>query len=239
MSFDRWKYWFDEPKGEVWDALHRPDKMKEFLITASVVPEIMGVGYSSAAKQYKLYTKQQTYQPPNTPAVDWGQTHEEEALNTFLTHYPQWVGIKPGILFHKDYPTVPLAASLDMILVQKTDDISEAELINLECKCPFYRDKQLPYSMDSIPLKAIIQTQVQMMVTGIQKSILWYWNPKDCVGIDIVKDDYSEKLILSAIKDFKEYVDGKKPWKNGEMKKKYAQKAEICRKSVIGMFKPK
>jgi hypothetical protein len=229
MAFNRFKYWFDEPSGELWDALHRPDKMDEFLITASIVPEILGVGYGSPKKQYDLYTKSTQYVKQESPAIDWGNEHEKDAIIAFYQRFPGFVGVKPGILFHADYPTVPLATSLDSIIWNAR---YPEHLINLECKCPFYNNFKLPSTVNDVSLKHIVQCQTQMLISGIRDSILWFWSPHGTKGFHIKYNKKAEKLIIKAIKEFENMVKDKLPYPRGHFKTKYAAQCEQLRDTV-------
>jgi len=224
----RFKMWFNPPEGNVWDKLHRPAEQDEFTVTASTVPEIMGVGYSSAKRQFDLYTGQSIWIEQNSMAIDHGKHSEDKAIATFYEHFPDWIGIKPGVIFHAQYPSIPLAASLDNIAVHKTK--FPTPVLNIECKCPFYNDKKLPMSMRDVSLKNIVQAQTQMECTGIEKTVLWYWNENEQIGWKVARNkEYGKQIVMAVLefqkrveqfKHYKEYIDHLDPnpyqYKRGE-----------------------
>jgi hypothetical protein len=202
--------WFEAPEGSNWDKLHRPAEQEQFTVTASTVAELMGVGFKSAKYWFELYTGQTIWVEPNSPAPEYGRHNEAKALSTFYKHYPEFVGIKPGTLFHRDWPDVPLAASLDNIAVHKTK--RPTPLLNIEVKCPFYNDHHLPKSVNEIQLKNIVQCQAQMEISGIERSVLWNWNSEEQIGWKVERNKEYGRKIVQCVLEFQKRVEQYKEW---------------------------
>jgi hypothetical protein len=109
-----------KPNSEVWEVWHDVGQ-GPFRVSASVLSEILGCGYkgkSGTIMQYNLYTKSKSYSTQDGAkiAMRWDHDHEEEAIDTFYHDYPQFCDISPGMLFHKDFSSFPICATLDQIV---------------------------------------------------------------------------------------------------------------------------
>lgn len=171
----------------------------------------MGVGFKSAKYWFELYTNQTIWIEPNSPAPEYGKYNEDKGIASFYDHYPTWIGVKPGVIFHSQWPHVPMAASLDNIAVHKTK--FPTPLLNIECKCPFYNDHKLPKSINEIQLKNIVQAQSQMEISGIEKTVLWYWNAEEQIGWKVARNKEYGKQIVMAVQEFKRRVEQYKEYR--------------------------
>lgn len=116
-------------------------------------------------------------------ATNWGQMHEQEALEAFQYSESAWVA---PATFVVDPARPWLGASPDGYLWDNA---------LLEIKCPYgLRDKDKP-----VPFKTVeeqphyhAQMQIQMLVTGWKRCYFWQWTPHD-TALTIV--DFSQDWI--------------------------------------------
>jgi putative phage-type endonuclease len=103
-------------------------------------------------------------------ATQWGQTHEQEALEAFQYSESAWVAPATFVV-DPDRPW--LGASPDGYV---WDDAV------FECKCPFGlrdHDKPVPFKTLSDQPHYYAQMQIQMLVTGRKHCFFWQWTPHD------------------------------------------------------------
>ena len=141
-SLSCFRYWYDEDNSEIWQELHNfaqtPDK--EFIISASVAPSILGYGYKSIGYTWELYTgiRKEIHDEHTQKILDYGKNMEPYALHEFFTHWPTYVGIKPGMLFAKN--SFWLCCSYDNLAMLDYSYINfnrkDLNLLNIETKSP-------------------------------------------------------------------------------------------------------
>ena len=135
-------------------------------ITASLVPEMFGIGYRPWCRLVKGYEE-----PPST-ASEYGKKHEQDAKNSYLQNYATFplLSQTPGLLVKDIGKSFKLGCSMDLVTLDK-----DLKWLNVEFKCPF--TKQLPGSKEKINPRYLVQVFVQMWVSGIKQSHLFFWTP--------------------------------------------------------------
>ena len=200
-KYDPFAFFTCDQRGELWNELHQP-REEPFLVTASKVPEIVGVGYNTPTAIYKWYKGEKAEK--ENEAMLYGSRTEEEAKNTFLKLNPEFVGVTPGTKFHDKFPELPYACSPDLIVLRHQQP--SPDLINVEIKCPF---KQIvPLSELDVKKSYIVQTQVQMEVLNLDLSFLWFFAPRRCSLFTVNRDREAMGIINFLVNRFKKtYLD--------------------------------
>jgi predicted phage-related endonuclease len=198
----RLRYFFDDQHSPGWNLIHDP-KNRPLIIGASVAPNILGVGYISSAKQFNLYmgiVKRQE----NNCAMDYGNVFEPEAIKGFYEHFPQFIGIRTGMILHPKCEFV--GATPDQILIHKTRG-----MYNMEVKCPF---NQKVAEIAQFPYKYIVQVQIQMACIGVKETIFLIWTPEKAVVYLVPFHQELHDHIMVKLAEFKKMIDvGLKPGK--------------------------
>lgn len=188
--------WFLDQNTKEWE-----EERKKVDITASMIPEYYDLGFEPWKNILHPELKKQK---PNI-AIEWGKEHEEKAINSFLFYHPEYLAVCPGILKKQLSAGSQIGASLDRVLWNSKD----GSLINLECKCPHPLFSQLPTSPKP---RVILQTLTQMWVTGIEKSIILYWQPHSFLTFEYSFDENCEtlwKMVEEDIPNFKKAQETK------------------------------
>ena len=189
---------------ELWKNLHSPSYW-EYLITGSTVANLIGVmdSYSTPKHCYELMkgiTLPVEQSDFGKAILQWGKDHEAEAIQSFKSKFPQYVGISPGLYVSNKYPKY--AASLDWIAFDIND--SSVTPINVEIKCPQLMKKP----------KAcwLVQIQFQMLATGIKKTYLHIWTSEEQNTYLIHFDQVLADMIVNLLERFfKNYHRGVEP----------------------------
>ena len=175
-------------------------------ITGSMVGAILGLDpNTSRAEAMRRMVRAHQGMPSEfvgNIATQWGQTHEQEALEAFQYSESAWVA---PATFVVDPARPWLGASPDGYLWDNA---------LLEIKCPFgMRDKAKP-----VPFKTVeeqphyhAQMQIQMLVTGRKRCYFWQWTPQDAVLtiVDFSQDWINENLpkLEAFYQEFLELCD--------------------------------
>lgn len=225
MESERFKYWNIDDGDSTFDKLHTIDP-KNFLITASMVPEVFGWGCKGrSTKHYvELFKGNIVKETPTDfeqSCFDYGHRSEPLAANEFLDTYKQYVGIKPGFIFHPEIPW--LGASPDLFCVEDHSFVqfnftSPLNIINVEVKAPFL--KKIPEINSNIPIRNIIQVQVQMACTGLKETLLYIWSETNRSCWRVPRNEKFIEDIIHNLRLFKRLVetDYKLPFR-GSLKK--------------------
>ena len=197
----RFRDWFLDQSSDEWQQLHNLNSPTP-LYTASMIPNILGIGYVSPNIMYQYMTGKKIYDMEaigKAPPLTWGKLHEKDALAEFVQKYPHCIVTRPGLVRHKDHDYV--AASLDGLLL-RCDDSDDSSMVNLEIKCPY--SKHIPFNRDEVHDNWLLQTQIQMACAGesVRQSYLWIWTPDKNVMWIIPRQ---QKLIDFAIKEVREF----------------------------------
>lgn len=199
---DRFRFWFIDENSQQWEDLHK-HTYRPLLFTASNVPSILGMGYDSPATMYELYKgeKEKRIDMFLKRILDYGKTMEPIALEDFYDNYcGEWtLGAKPGPLIHKDIPW--LLASVDQILYNP----STRELALLEIKCPW--TSCTPEYVEEVSSTYLIQVQIQMLVTGVEKTFLYIYGRVARALFEIPYDPDLCHIILYQLEQFKNRID--------------------------------
>jgi hypothetical protein len=163
--FNRYLYTFVEQGSEEWLKLHDPINK---IITASIVPDIVGFGYQSKNRIYRQFKglEKREFNEQTQQILSYGRVNEHNAAEQFkeILNLPQ---AKMGFIFHPYYDW--LGCSPDRIL-----RASDGEYELLEIKCPF--KTKIPESITEIPLKYIIQCQIQLAcLPSVRGCYLYIW----------------------------------------------------------------
>lgn len=188
---DRWRYFFEpqEQENPVFKFLHDPQQ-RPMLITASVMPNCLGIGYKNPSFQHGLFTGLRTEKPNEYRQAIFDQGHEGEgvAVDEWLEKHPDYTGVRPGFVYHKN----PLfGATSDFIFCER----KTGNLINGEVKCPMDTDisdienevKMITKQLNGIKYKEktniyriykyLLQATMQMAVYNIKTTILIIYIP--------------------------------------------------------------
>ena len=213
---EEWEYWLIEQHDDKWEELHAP---KSGIISASIVPDIVGFGYKSRMKRWEICTGLAMNLDDNFH-MQRGQLLEPKAIQRFYQKYPRFSPIgQPGPKKSKDFPW--LHASLDHVFIDRVTK----EFMLLEIKCPVTvppasdeEDKLDPYSYqahleeeiknEKIKVKYLIQMQIQMYCMGptMQKGILYLYTTKEQHAIVVPRDDEIINVLLTFIFIFQSQV---------------------------------
>ena len=93
------------------------------------------------------------------------------------------------------------------------------KLLNLEIKCRPLASIPIPHTIAEVPIKHVIQCQIQMHVTGINDSCLFFFKEGQHSAWHIKKDDKFWKGIEPYLHKFREYVASKQQPPRGGFKK--------------------
>lgn len=194
-TFDRFKYFFEPQNGQLWEKLHDPSENPKFF-TASGIANVLGCGHESGAKEYDFRKGIRPYDPflrNNNPILQFGHKNEARATQDFYKKYPEFHGMKPGMILH---PTrSDIGASLDQIMTDQHN-----KLWNLEVKCKFNGEiYEIP---EKIPFKYLVQMTIQNFVTGIDNSVLWVWTPQKQEAWFVPSDTKLMKAIEKGLDVF-------------------------------------
>lgn len=169
----KWEYWLVNDHDEVWKDIHNPQSDK-FLITASMVPDIIGVGTTSQGKWWDVFrgaekNKENQYLQR---MLDYGKATEELAFQDFLTKHSDWTGVMAqGTV--KSSKDEGVGASPDAVVLNLNDP--DIVTYPLEIKCP-YPDSinEEPYPGDVLNAKPkyVVQSLMQQHCLGVENGIV-------------------------------------------------------------------
>jgi len=217
-EFDVWRDWLVPQRAPRWQALHdptfkqpTPEKPEgDFVITASRVPDFIGVGNHSKQQAFRLMTGLEEWKDEDNQFMKWGRDHEAEAVLDFKKkcfaldeHNPYFevTGVTPGMKYHDKYHW--LGASLDQMLL-----VENGALQILEIKCPFPMEGSKPVTKDPNDLKAnyLVQVQIQMAVFGpyFKKAILYIWKPDGASAFKVPRNDAFIDYLIEKTIEFKD-----------------------------------
>jgi hypothetical protein len=223
---DRWRDWADDQGSKKWSDLHKIGPGKRFVVTASMVPNILGFGFVSRNKVYKAWLGLDNIPEPNyymRNAATWGLQHEKDAAEMFANGFPSGAieMMNPGLIWSAEYNW--MGASLDRIVTLNHDN--GKYYFNLECKCPFI--STVPKSVDEVPDRAYLQVQYQMYCTDMSVSVLVFWSTDVTTMWLIERDDMLIQQIIHELVRFKRAVEKQKLPKKGIKKtmKDYLQQS--------------
>lgn len=203
MHYNRFQYWFLDPDTDMrWQNLHDLSNVPH-VVSASVVPSILGVGYDSPNKIYEWSTGiKPHYNKDNIPAIRWGKEKEPVALQQFYQQNSNLLGIKPGFIFHQQFPF--LGASSDHICY----DIKSKQIFNIEVKCPFNFE-----NVNAAPkLNWLIQIQIQMACLELNHSCLYIWTPEKAMTYHVpIQPEFIDYCIERVKYFLQEHVEKKTP----------------------------
>lgn len=190
-----------------WEELHIQAK-DPFIITASAVSSVLGLGYSSPKSLWELYTGRKKPYKDATDAMRYGNTCEEYALDQLKKDFPATF-VNPGPIWH---PTVPfLLASPDALGISYPVKDPTRALFNVEIKCPI--SAPIPKRVQDIPEKFLIQTQVQMSCLGnCDLTLLYFWSEEEKAAFWLKKSYEFEAWFIEKLLDFKKHVEQDKLW---------------------------
>ena len=132
--------------------------------------------------------------------MQWGRQHEAVAVRLFAKHNRQWPALECGIVKHPEFSSI--GASPDRLLVHTALPL---QWLPLEIKCPYKR--ALPNSVEEIPLKWLMQVQVQLDCLQADKGVLYLWRPSGAVGFMVYRDDQFAAHYLATVKQFISWVE--------------------------------
>lgn len=196
----QFKHWFLDQDGQEWRDLHQ--KQNSNLFTASIVPTLVGFGYSNQSRNKLRSSYIGTALPETTTSfldgiLQWGKDHEKDALHSFFSKNPCFLGVKPGLLLSRDNEPA-IGASLDSIMLNTHTN----ELWGLETKCPW--SDYVPLTTAELPGKAkwLIQMQVQMHCAELNWEVLWIWTPSASHGFVVPRDQRIIDIVVAEVKQF-------------------------------------
>lgn len=203
MHSPRFRHFTQPQDSPTWKSLH--NRVNSDLFSASVIPNLMGVGYKARCHEYDLVKGLKEDKDISfLPHIKFGKDNEPKAKEHFSKAFPFLMCITPGIIYHANHPYI--AATSDLIAVSKND----GQLMNVEIKCKF--NGQLPETPEDIPARVLIQANVQMEVSGIGFTTLWFWTPEKQTGYLM---PYSRALwieSLAAVHEFRQLLaENKRP----------------------------
>jgi hypothetical protein len=225
---DRLRLFMLEQNQPEWQALHQPSPSRPYLVTASIIPNLFGLGFDSPKKQFDMakgtYVKEVSEQ--TQILLDYGHLSEPRAI-FFLKNYFASIAnanqekvyfVQPGLMVHPIFTF--LAASSDGLLVRWKD--FKMSLLNVEIKCPFYGS--IPESINEIKPRVILQIQTQLACNKLKRSLLVYWSPKKVrmFVIPAHKDlqDLIEIVAHQFARDLRRGKEGEDKWKRVNKKSK-------------------
>ena len=213
------RYWYHLAKDPIWEDLHHPHH-KPYLFTASIIPSVLGVGYMSPCKLFHLMSLQagcestitsNTETKTSNPAIEWGSNNEPLAVNQLVADYmPDWYPLECGLKLHPALPHI--GATPDRILIHSDGDhsgsstLSALEWLPLEVKCPWKRE--LPTTVEDIPLKWLMQVQIQLDCLSIQTGLLHIWRPFESKTFLISKCAAFCQDAYRGVDQFIKWLDG-------------------------------
>lgn len=196
-SVNRFRHFYLSQDSEEWKDLHDPT-YKPWQFSASIIADIVGLGYKPACTRWKLMKGLLT--PENTNYVfEYGKRNEAIALRNFYHKHPELVGVQPGYLHDAEYDF--LTASLDNIAVTP-----QGNLLNVEVKCPF--NQEIPMTASEIKNQWLIQINMQMRVSGIRTSVLTIWTPAACKDYLILYNENLANHLIQRVLEFRNSLQG-------------------------------
>jgi predicted phage-related endonuclease len=220
---ERFQYWDIDQKNTVWQDLHDYTRTP-LLITGSSIPSILGYGYDSCNRMWQYFTGERKAQDDiddfQKQLFEYGHYWEPFAAKAFMKAYPLWVGTQPGFLLDKEHDW--LGVSLDYICVEDRSFLNlptPSKLLNLEIKCRPLASIPIPTCINEVPAKHVIQCQIQMHVTGITDTCLFFFKEGRHSEWHIQKDDNFWNAIEPTLLEFKECVLQKRKPPRGGFKK--------------------
>lgn len=187
----------------IWENLHRPDSMLN-IIGASTLPSMIGFGYDSPHKTWRLAWKFEEREESGffKMILDYGNECEPIARNQFIKDFDVKCPNIPGTLLATSSIEFPwtLGASMDLICYYNEKQIS------VEIKCPY--GQSLPFtgeifSPEKIKPQWLIQCQIQMYCAGFKESILYIWTEQKAVAILV---PYHEELMKECFKETDKFM---------------------------------
>lgn len=203
MHSPRFRYFAEPQDGPAWKSQHI--RFNSDLFSASVIPDLMGVGYKSRTWQYDLVKGlREDKDISNLPHIKFGKESEPIAKQDFQKAFPFLMCITPGIAFHADYPFI--AATSDLLCISK----ETGETLNVEIKCKY--NGELPETAQAVLPRVLIQANTQMEVLKLSHTVLWFWTAEKQIGwlMPYSKDLWD--LSFAAVQDFRKVLeDNKRP----------------------------
>jgi hypothetical protein len=213
-SLNRFYYFTEPQEGKVFDFLHNPEQCPT-IIGASSVANCLGVGYETPMKQWRIQSgiEKQVESEYKTYIFKRGKEGEPIGVDDFLEHFPQFLAITPGPVFHPDFHN--LFATTDRILYHQ----ETKELWNMEVKCPqsdisniLDDQKYLTRSKNKVKYqvatgiykvyKYIIQATLQMKVLKIPRTLILIYTPEQTKVFYLEFKPDLHDLIVSLMKVF-------------------------------------
>jgi hypothetical protein len=234
----RWRDWIQDQGSAKWKELHEIGPHKQFIVTASMVPNILGYGYISRNIIYKAWVGESILPKPDSfsqTAMNWGTKHEVDAVNTFKNNISlRMAMLKPGLIRAKKQDW--MAASLDRLVL--FEEGGKQYKFNLECKCPY--KAKIPQKKEELAYRLLLQVQFQMYCSDLGVSVVVYWSYTEFSIWIIIRDDVLIDKIINLIEDFKESVENKDLLQSTKrVKKSLNDLLEQSRKQVIKFSKSK
>lgn len=194
----RFRHFFCTNESPEWKALHNPEQRRQYkFYSASVIPDLCGssIGYNSRSQQYDwIKGLKEQRDISDLPPIKFGNENEPIAKERFQECFPFLMCVTPGLLYHPEYEYI--GATSDLLAISKQN----GELLNVEIKCMFMGI--LPETVEDIKARYIIQTMVQMAVSNIPVTALWYWTQEQqaCFLIPFHKGLWEE--LLRVVHEF-------------------------------------
>lgn len=203
MHNPRFRHLTEPQDSPVWKQLH--NRINSDLYSASVIPNLMGIGYKARCYEYDIIKGlKEDKDISHLEHIKFGKESEPLAKEDFQKAFPFLMCITPGIIYHEKYPNI--AASSDMICISKKD----GALLNVEIKCKY--NGILPETPEGIAPKVLVQANVQMAVTGIGFTVLWFWTKEKQIGWLMPYHEGMWQECLAAVEEFRTMLaENKRP----------------------------
>ncbi len=226
-NIGRFQFFNISQDSELWEEIHHPNNK---MITASIVPDILGYGYQSRKKLYNQMKgiEKKIVTDYTTALMKYGKDNEPKAAEEFRKLF-NVAQAKVGFIFHPEYNW--LGCSPDRIL-----KFNDSDYKLLEIKCP--AKSKIPNSVEELPINYIIQCQVQLSCfPTIEGIFLYFWKPDENECFFLFQDEKFQNFIIDECKQFIESLEKENVNNIVTLKKKEYVKSIIDYSKIIKLLK--